>query len=271
MSFFIDPFKFATAPPPSYTPLGDVLASCVFDLDATISDSYPGSGQLWANIEPTPADGSAQSAYDCNLGATSGSSTDDPTYNGSGPTAYWGHDGGDFFRNAGGNTAFLNQCGFGTGGQDFWCAAAFYFTASTTSQAFMGTSTLSNPGFVFYAVSSNAFRCGQRQGVTTSQVTTTSQFFADNTPTLAIMSHSHSTNTSRFWINNRTAESIAHTFTAGNANGGSTFDISAIGGGTRLQNGNRLYSAAMGNEYLDNTKAGLIFDALNARHGRTYA
>jgi hypothetical protein len=34
---------------------------------------------------------------------------------------------------------------------------------------------------------------------------------------------------------------------------------------------NRMYSLAMGNEYLDNTKAAAIIAALNTRHGRTYA
>jgi hypothetical protein len=33
----------------------------------------------------------------------------------------------------------------------------------------------------------------------------------------------------------------------------------------------RLYSLAMGNEYLDDTKAAAIIAALEARHGRAYA
>lgn len=44
--------------------LQDVVSSCVFDLDASQSASYGGSGDTWANLVTSPADGSAQTAYD---------------------------------------------------------------------------------------------------------------------------------------------------------------------------------------------------------------
>jgi hypothetical protein len=58
----------------SYNALGSLVSSCVFDLDATIAASYSGSGQTWSNLETTPADSEAQTAYDFYLGADSSSS-----------------------------------------------------------------------------------------------------------------------------------------------------------------------------------------------------
>jgi hypothetical protein len=85
----------------------------VFELDAGLSASYGGSGQTWANIVTTPADGSAQTAYDLYRGATSGSEGSDLTFNGSAgansANEYWSFDSGDYFTLAGSNTTFLNS------------------------------------------------------------------------------------------------------------------------------------------------------------------
>lgn len=51
--------------------LGEVFSSCVFDLDARIKESYPGSGNTWRNLCVSPADGSLQTAYDFIKNATS--------------------------------------------------------------------------------------------------------------------------------------------------------------------------------------------------------
>lgn len=49
--------------------------------DAADINSWSGSGS-WKNLEPTPADGAAQTAYDLQLGSTSGSDANDPTFSG---------------------------------------------------------------------------------------------------------------------------------------------------------------------------------------------
>lgn len=79
-------------------------------LDAGNSASYPGSGTTWANVWPTPADGSAQTDYDTTQGDGSTSSTY-PTFTGSvgSTSAYWAFDGGDYFRRTAANTTFLNS------------------------------------------------------------------------------------------------------------------------------------------------------------------
>lgn len=121
---------------PTY--LDSVLDSTVFDLDATQSDSYSGSGQTWANLTSSPADGESQTAYDFFLGADGTSSTDDPTYTGSGQSAYFSHDGGDFFQLAGGNTTLINGVHKTTGGT----AATFIYTFSSAA----GNSSLFGTG-----------------------------------------------------------------------------------------------------------------------------
>jgi hypothetical protein len=69
------------------------------------------SGQTWSNSVVSPADSSAQTAYDYFLGATNGAEGSDPTITNTGTnTAYWGFDGGDFFTHslaAGSMPAFL--------------------------------------------------------------------------------------------------------------------------------------------------------------------
>lgn len=80
--------------------LQDEIPSTCFHLDATDADSYPGSGQTWANLIASPADGSGQTDFDVWRGGSSSASTDDPTFNGTAgdSAAYWSFDGGDFFR-----------------------------------------------------------------------------------------------------------------------------------------------------------------------------
>lgn len=49
--------------------------------DAADINSWSGSGS-WQNLIPSPADGAAQSAYNLQLGSTSGSDANDPTFSG---------------------------------------------------------------------------------------------------------------------------------------------------------------------------------------------
>ncbi len=69
-----------------YTQLGDINASCVFDLDVTIADSYSGTGTVWNNICETPADGQTKADYNF-----ARNNTDYYTFEGTAndPAAYW--------------------------------------------------------------------------------------------------------------------------------------------------------------------------------------
>src|SRR5574343_994393 len=102
--------------------LSDVIASAVFDLDATQAASYPGSGTTWSNLVTAPADGSAQTAYDFYRGDGS-TSTTYPTFNGTpgSAAAYWSFDGGDLFDlKSGANTTFLKNAHKSAGGGIGW-------------------------------------------------------------------------------------------------------------------------------------------------------
>ncbi len=57
-----------------------LVAGAVFELDAGNAASYPGTGQTWANIVASPADGSAATAYDFWLGEDGGDAGGDPTF-----------------------------------------------------------------------------------------------------------------------------------------------------------------------------------------------
>ena len=63
-----------------------LTSGLILCLDAADENSYSGSGQTWSDVSGT--------SNDYYLGAGSGSSTDDPTFNAGG---YWDLDGGDYF------------------------------------------------------------------------------------------------------------------------------------------------------------------------------
>jgi hypothetical protein len=78
----------------------------VYALDAT---EYA-SGQIWTNQHATPADSSAQTAYDHMLGIDETVGTSDPTINNTGEEdAYFSFDGGDYIRLRAASAAFLQN------------------------------------------------------------------------------------------------------------------------------------------------------------------
>lgn len=252
--------------------LDGVLASTVFDIDATIAASYPGSGVTWANLA-APADGSAQAAYDFYRGNGS-TSTTYPAFNGSAGSsaAYWSFDGNDHFDlKSGVNTPFLRDVHKTTGGSDFWIAMAFRpVDNGTTTGYFTTMAGTSVPGLRIEQLSNEFTRLLQRSGSTVA--TGPDVTLTPGSDSLYIVSHSHSLNETAIWLNSATGSTAAHPFSA------TTTDASAVArighrvhGSGILLSGTRLYSLAMGSEYLNNTKAAAIIAHLNTRHGRIYA
>lgn len=88
-----------------------VTSNLVFALDAADSASYSGSGQTWANLHASPADGSGQTAYDFYRGTGSGSESADASFVGTAGAdpAYFSFDGDDLLSLAGSMTTFLQQ------------------------------------------------------------------------------------------------------------------------------------------------------------------
>lgn len=253
--------------------LDSVLASTVFDLDATIADSYPGSGTTWANLVAAPADGSAQTAYDFYTGDGS-TGTTYPTFNGTpgDAAAYWSFDGGDWFDlKSGANTAFLNNLHKTTGGADFWVAFTFRLVDSAASGGFFSTqSGSSNIGCRVELGGTNE-RVFLLQRGNTASVNSTLIDHTAGVDYIFIYSYQHSTNTLTRWQNTATGTDQTVTFNATTTDASAIARIAAARPGSYLRSGDRLNSFAMGNEYLDDTGAAAIIAHLNARHGRTYA
>lgn len=59
------------------------IRGIVAEWDAGLSASYPGTGQTFSNLVTSPADGSAQTAYDLYLGSGSGVDGAEPVFHGS--------------------------------------------------------------------------------------------------------------------------------------------------------------------------------------------
>lgn len=136
----------AGSPPPAYPDLQPLIASAVWDCDATSALSYPGSGQTLANLVAAPADGSAQTAYDFWLGADNTASASDPTFTGSAgsSTAEFSLDGGDFFTIKA-NTALIDNMHKTTGGASWSMAFVGNFkkrTIASVGAALFGTNAL---------------------------------------------------------------------------------------------------------------------------------
>lgn len=247
---------------PSYNPMGDLVSSTVFDIDATVEDSYSGSGTTWANLEATPADSAAQTAYDfTNNGFTFTGSAGDSG-------AYWLADGTNQFDLGGGNTTFLNNLPKTTGGTNFWFAMAF--RAGSGTQRMCHTGAVTNvPLLGIFTNASNILNLFQR-GDTASSNQSFGSALSAGTDYVVIVSHDSATNNTRYWINTATASNQAQTYNATTTAAGA-FTIGAESdGGNPLVNGVRVYAVSMGNAYLDNTGAAAIFSEYEARHGRDY-
>lgn len=254
----------------SYNPLGSVVSSCVFDLDATLTDSYGGSGQTWANVEPTPADGAAQTDYDFYLGADSSSSTDDPTFTGSGSSAYFALDGGDFFSlKSGANTTFLKNLHKTTGGADWTLMVAMYASNVTTSSGMYATgSTLTTNNMVRGSITSSSKLFAVQRG--TANVTTTGgTSVPGSTPFVWAMGHTHATNATKLAVG-ATIETPTQTYNTSTTDPTMAFRLMWTPSSTPAVSGTRVYAAAMFNAYLSDSEIASVISEWNTRHGRTY-
>ena len=119
-------------------------ASCVFDLDARVPASYPGTGQVWKNLIALPADGAVQTAYDFNLGNSSGVAANDPAFQVSPPA--WTLAGAQFFTLASGagGPAFLSNLHREDAGNLTTFVIQFHYVASAHLQVLLGNSSSSS-------------------------------------------------------------------------------------------------------------------------------
>lgn len=252
-------------PGPAYTPLGDIISSCVFDVDSTIAASFPGSGQRFYNIEPTPADGSAQGGDDFQLGTTTAPSSTDPVFTGTAgsPSAYFALDSTQVFRvwnNT--NTTFMNNLPKTTGGSlPVTFAIAFRAVDAANTKTLIGNSgSGASPNLRISQNAGESVFASISDGTNTSNTTGTA--LSVGTDYLVIFSIDAAGNVTR-WING--VKNAALTFTPPtNTTNGGPFRIAETGGAARV------YAVSMFNTAITDDQAAAIRGMYRIRHGRSY-
>ena len=255
--------------------LDGVVPSTVFDLDATISASYSGSGTLWHNLTSHPADGSDATDYDFLLGNGSTAPTFPAFSVAPGSTeAYWHMGGDDYFHLArGANTNFINNLHKTSGGENFWIAVAVRLISGSAT-AYVSTRTtmdFSSTGVGFEQLNNNFCRLSQSNSNGQSNFATASAV-SIGPDYLFIWSHSAATSQSRLWLNSTSiTREATHTFGISTDPASLLYIGSSSGGANAAPNNARIYSVAMGNGYLDADQGAKIVNHLRARHKRAYS
>lgn len=258
--------------------LDGVIPSTVFDLDATISDSYGGSGQIWANLTTSPNDGETQTAYDFFRGADVNVASDDPTFTGSAGSnaAYWLLDGGDHFSLASGtNTDFLSGLHktSGAGSGPWTVGAAFRVIGTPGSQGLFGTTNGSTNGVEMFIVDSTTIRINVTRGSTFVINNFTVPALSTGDDILFIITGDPTvTDDLKLYWNSTTpiTDSDMNTDT-------SSTDASTLMKLAALRNGifelfadTRIYGYFAFNEFISDAQAALVFAHLELRHNRDY-
>ena len=253
--------------PPITRPMGSILPSCVFDLDATRIPSYAGGDFL--NMEGTPADAEVQTEYDYEGIAS-------PVFTGTQGTsgAYFLMDGTAYLRGKNTLSAFLDSIHKTTGGSDFTCLMTIYYVSG--NQVWFANRSSGTPfssiGLYGYTLSAtNKLALGQRGDTAAPQAVSVATLNTGQMNLIGI-SHKQSTNETRFWINSTTAEVISHTLNATTTTASaSKLTLGAYGnGGLPIANTGRIKSAAMFNESLTDTQMIEVVKQLNTRHKASY-
>lgn len=224
----------------------------IAEWDATVSDSYSGSGSTWTNLT------SEGSTYDLTInGATFTGSAGDAA-------AYFSLDGSDNFTLSGALTTFIKNIHKTTGGEDFWFALAHHQVSGATNQGLFSTqSGAATAGNSTYYRASEVVR-------NTPPNTNFTAVASDATNYVMLISHSHSTNQTTVWLGTTTGETLSQTFTT-STDDGTAFEIASYAGGTSYMNsGTRIYAASLGNTFLNDTQAAAIFSCYETDHARDY-
>jgi hypothetical protein len=258
-------FEFLKEQPP--TPMGNIVSSCVFDLDATLSASYIGTGANLENAEQSPADGELQSEYDFGTGAGA------PTFIGThgSKNAYFSFN-ADSFEADNALSAFLDSLHKTTGGTDFGFVMTVY--VKDGNQVFCGNKEAggANIGVYMYTLAAtDDLYLGQRGDSAAVTVQSTIPLTLNAWNFIAV-SHSHSTNITKLWVNTTVGQAISHTFdTTTTTASAANFMIGSYGDGTLpLATDSMMRGFQCFNSYLTDANISSIVTELNRRHGTSY-
>ena len=267
--------------------LDSVISSTIFEVDATISDSYSGSGYALNNLTASPADGEDQSDYDFYLG-TDGIGGHIPTFTGTpgDSGAYFDYTGANQvvgvlkqFIDSGTSTTFLNSI-HKTDQTDleFWYAMTIYWPAAVTSGQYRICGNMystSEIGFCLNYELGNA-RITLEQASSTVKVDSYAsgivQGDAWNLFIYSFQKTSGTTGSAKFYLNGNIVTPSLNTFTTTTETPTKAMTLGSAAGGysAELPVGARVVSCAMGNEFLSDSKMGDLEDYLSAAHSRTY-
>ena len=254
--------------------IDSIIASVCCDIDATLSASYGGSGQTWANMISSPSDGAAQADYDLFLGADGSSDTDDPSFVGiaNDPAALFDYDGGDFNVTkvaAASHPPTYKNAHKTTGGGD----ATFAMVMKTgdsdpgNNGLFGNASGGVDNGLFIQITGAGALRFSQCNGsscVGTGDLTTLSA----NTLHLIVMAYESNTGNVRFWVNNKTKSTSSLTPGTTTTDPGSKWSIAAIESVIVLKAGSHVIHYSVYDDFLDDADVGDLVDLLESRHNR---
>lgn len=249
-------------------PMGGLVSSCVFDLDATTEASYVGGDLL--NMETTPADSEVQSEYDFEgVGASA------PTFTGTqgDEGAYFAFDGGDNFSGVNTLSTFLDSIHKTTGGSDFTFVMTYYHINANAVLMTNRQAGATNRGVIMYTLAAtndlHLLQTGDAASSTDAQSTTAMNTSAWN---FIAAAHEHSSGNTKLWVNSSTGLELSRAFAATTTTASATnFSIGSYGNGTiPLANGARVKSAAAFNSYLTDAEMAQVANQLGLRHNTTY-
>lgn len=259
--------------PATPTSMGDIVASNVFDLDARLTDSYPGTGETWFNLNPSPADGDTQSNLDFWLGKNGSAGTDDPTFS----TNKFTTDGGDCFSLKSNTGASRNPTIKALGRTDS-SQATFFFDcrigASILNNDYMFGVGTSNSGNCFFSIGTEAdgdlrilvFNDNGTGTSVNSLIISVPAGLTINTDYIlgVAVDFTNSTNNIRVWVNSSTAIVQSQAFATNTADTEDGCFILARPSSAKdtpqqhMPNGFEISGICGFNAFLDNTAAGLI-------------
>ena len=272
----------SASPTVSATPVAapniqSIVSSAVMDIDFTVAACYGGTGLTCNNLVVSPADGSAQSAYNIQMGDGSTSSTY-PTFSGTAGTSAGKltFDGGDHMTLVGSNTTFLDNLHKSTGGTDFTVLMFFENLVNKASNQIMFTTRNGSGAIGMSGLlnSSEVLRIEQRGDTTVVNLATPPTTVATlGSPTyLGFAEQANGgTGSASVWNETSTAQTSNHTYNATTTNAAQKLHFCASANATgNVANGTVLKAICMFNTKLSNAEVASVAAEYSTRHGVTY-
>lgn len=254
--------------------LSGVIDSAVVDYDATKAASYSGTGTALTSLIESPSVGS-QADYNFTASAGLsfvGSAGDQAAY-------FSGWDGNQEFQHNTKNAGIFNQFHKSTTG-GWWIAMAFRVPSITNASDFIfgnagGNAEHGVAGLLNWDTLADQVRLFHYygSGVEISGLTVGEDVIDREQDILIIFSADNSLSTSnlRVWANSRTANAEDDFLAQSTTDANDAFCIGSRAGNLGLSTNARFYSFSAGLEFLTDSRAELIINEYNSRHGRTYA